>query len=210
VKFRSAAIRFAFATSIFLLVNGVAHAQMGSAPREAQPYIPDVDRESLILQIPEKWYPYHLETENKVDTFVFPTGQKPEKWREMLRYERFLTTQGVTRAKQVFDLKTEINATNCVEYEAVLLIDVPENGYSMSQWTEHCVLANDSSIVMLNKVIVGFEQLFVVAKVWKYDPKQNDMDEWLAYMRQVYVCDPNMAGSPCRPPNRRAGGRRGG
>ena len=121
-----------------------------------------------------------------------------------------LTTQGVTRAKQIFDLKTEGKDANCVEYEADLLLDVTENSYSMSQWTEHCVLPDESIIVMLNKVIVGFEQLFIVGKIWKYDPKQNDMDEWLAYMRQVYVCDPDMTGSPCRPPNPPEGGRRPG
>ena len=202
---------FISAVVILLILQSAAFGQgRGGGQRPAEAQVPDVDGESLILQIPDKWYPYSKETEVKVDTFVFPTGQKPEKWKESLRYERFLTTVGATEARQVYDLKIESNATKCVDYEAAVIKDEPENGYSMIEWSEHCLSKDNKPFVMLNKAILGFEQLYVVSKIWKYEPKENDMNEWLAYMEQVYVCDPTIDADSCRPPHPPQGGRRPG
>lgn len=178
-----------------------------------EPFIPDVDEESLILQFPDKWYPYYKSSDVKVDTFVFPTGQKPEKWREALQYEKFLAKPadlGVTRARQVYEIKIQASARGCPNHTETLLTETQENGYSMSQWTEKCVSADESIIVMLNKTIVGNDRLYNVSKIWKSEPKEKDMEKWLSYMRDVYVCDPNTGVNPCMPPNGPEGGPGGG
>jgi hypothetical protein len=176
----------------------------GGAP---QAIITDVDRESLILQIPAKWYPYHRTTDAKVDTFIFPTGQEPSDWKEALQSERFLTTLGVTTARQVYEFRTQ--GTNCTEHSVTLSKEALENGYSMAQWVESC-MRDDTEVVTLAKTIVGNEQLYVINKIWKYVPGDSDMSEWESYMDEIYVCDPTVPrkAHSCRPPNaaQRAGG----
>ena len=187
-----------------LLAAHLSHAQMGGMGAAPQVFMPDVDSESLILQVPAKWYPYYRTTDAKVDTFMFPAGQEPEDWKEALQSERFLTTLGVTEARQVFEFRTQ--GTSCVEHSVTLSKEANENGYSMAQWVENCTRADDSQVTTLGKTIVGNEQLYVVNKIWKYSPRDSDMEEWEGYMDGIYVCDPTTDGAnPCRPPNRQPG-----
>lgn len=183
-----------------LVLSGAANAQMGGMGEQAV-YIPDVDKESLILLRPDKWYPFYKESEQKVDTYYFPTGQKPESWKEAVQSQRYTSTMGVTSAAQVFQVRTQANAANCTEHQVTLISDDTENGYSKAEWAEHCVSGSDSEVVTLNKVVLGNEQLYVVSKIWKYAPKKNDMQEWQSFMSSVYVCDPTTQANPCRPPN---------
>lgn len=200
---------FRYFVLILSLLAGLnaAHAQMGMG-QEQEIYIPDVDKESLILLRPDKWYPYFKESEQKIDTYYFPTGQKPEKWREALQSQQYLSTMGVTDAAQVYDVRTKANAANCTDHEVTLLskADDVENGYSKVDWMENCASADDSNVVTLSKVVLGNEQLYIVSKIWKYEPKEKDVEEWQQFMSQVYVCDPTTESNPCRPPNMPQGG----
>jgi hypothetical protein len=63
------------------------------------PQLPDVDKETMILDLPDKWYPYSRRTDAMVDTYVFPTGQEPSDWDETLRQEIFLSTAGISEAR---------------------------------------------------------------------------------------------------------------
>lgn len=191
-----------------LLAAHLSYAQGGGMGAPAQEFIPDVDSESLILQVPSKWYPYYRTTDAKVDTFMFPTGQEPDDWKEALQSERFLTTLGVTRAAEVYEYRTQ--GTNCTAHSATLSKEANENGYSMAQWVENCSRADESVVVTLGKAILGNDRLYVVNKIWKYSPRDSDMEEWEGYLDGIYVCDPTTEGAnPCRSPNRAAGNRPG-
>lgn len=186
----------------FLLCVQLASAQPGGmgAPPAA---VPDVDEESLIIQVPSKWYPYHRTTDAKVETFMFPTGQEPSDWKEALQSERFLSNLGVTSALQVFEYRTQ--GGNCPEHIVDLAKDGQENGYPFAQWIETCIVGEDT-LVTLTKTIVGNEQLYVVNKIWKYQPRDSDIAEWERFLDRVYVCDPTTEGAnPCIPPNGAAG-----
>lgn len=186
-----------------LMAAQLSFAQGMGAPREQVFVIPEVDQESLILQIPSKWYPYHRTTDAKVDTFMFPTGQEPSDWKEALQSEKFTTTLGVTSARQVYDFRTQ--GTNCIEHSVEITKEGKENGYSMAQWLETCVRDDDSEQVILVKTIVGNQQLYVINKIWKYQPRNVHLQEWLGKMDDIFVCDPTVQGHPCRHPNRQAG-----
>lgn len=188
----------------FLLSIHLAQAQPGGGMGGAQPALPNVDKESIIYQPPAKWYPFHKTSDAKVDTFYFPTGQKPTDWKEALQIENFLSTLGVTSTHQVYELRTQ--GTGCTSHRADLTKENMENGYPMAQWTQSCILADGSTLFTLAKSILGNEQLFVVSKIWKYEPKERDLTEWNTYLDQVYACDPTTERNPCRPPNGPAGG----
>ena len=71
-------------------------------------------------------------------------------------------------------------------------------------------MANEDELHTLNKAILGNEKLYVVSKVWKSDPGQEERFEWEQYLRGAFVCDPTTLENPCIPPSNGRGGRGGG
>ncbi len=188
------------AALLLLLMTSTVLAQGRGGPPGGPPEpppIPDVDKESLIFEVPDKWYPYSRSTDNKDETFIFPTGQKPDNWKEAFRVEQFHSTLGVSKARQAFDHKTQANASSCNTHDVSVLRESDENGYSTMLWTESCETAPKKTTVMLNKVIVGAERLYIVSKIWTQSPKDSDLDRWRRRLDDVFVCDPNTGNNPC-------------
>lgn len=198
-------IRLLFWSGVLALTINNASAQMGSMGGDTDFEIPDVDGESWIWRTPVKWYPYSNTSELKNDAYIFPAGQKPQKWKEMLHFEEFHSNMGITDAHQAFEQKTQ--SVKCAGLETEKLKEQTENGYSIYQWVERCT-ADGTDLVTLRKVTVGEDGLYLVSKAWKYDPKE-DLDEWLDYLDETYVCDGSRA-HDCSPPNNQRGGGGGG
>lgn len=199
---------YSFLITFLMLSGGLHAAGMGMGDAARQQPIPDVDKESLIFNVPNKWYPYHKDTEVKKSTYIFPTGQKPEKWKEALQFDEFKGLQGVTNPNQLYKLKTDANQARCDEYTKTESVDKRMNGYLTSQWGETCNMADNTTMSTINKVVVGNDQLYVISKIWKYEPKERHVNQWTNYMDTVYVCDPTTGSNSCRPP--RPEGRQGG
>lgn len=189
---------------IFFANNVFSQGGMGGGAEEV--YIPDVDEESFIWQIPSKWYPYSKESEIKIDVYLFPTGQEPTDFKEMLHFEEFRSTMNAVDAESVYQLKTQAASAGCPTYQHELEVDQTENGYSMVQWSENCI-TDSSTIYALTKVIVGNEKLYIAKKAWKYEPRESEQIKWNDLFMSVYVCDPTTGENRCTPPN---GGRGGG
>ena len=168
---------------------------------------PDVDEETLIYGAPAGWVPYGNTTDTKVDTYLFPEGQSPSDWQQAIYLERYFSTQGVTQSNEVFKLRTQNDRSECLERNIETLKQEPENGYSMSLWTDNCTSADNSVLLSLNKVILGNEQLYSISKAWKYVPNEAEMTRWLNFLNAAYVCDPNTGVNECVPPNAPAVGR---
>jgi hypothetical protein len=186
---------------VFFVGSQAALAQMGGGVNPADraaPIFPDVDGETMIFDVPERWYPFNRRTDDMVDTYVFPAGQEPEDWEETLRQQTFLSRAGVTEPRQVFDLRSQNNQSTCSRYDTEVLGDGLENGYPMFYWRQVC--ETESEIVSsLNKVVLGVEQLYIISKVWKEEPRDREWTRWEEYLETVYVCDPRTAEHRCRP-----------
>lgn len=188
------------AALLLLLTTSTVLAQGRGGPPGGPPEpppVPDVDKESLIYDVPDKWYPYSRSTDDKDETFIFPTGQKPDSWKQAFRVEQFHSTLGVSDARQAFDHKTQANASSCNSHDVTVLRESDENGYSVMLWTESCETARKKTTVMLNKVIVGAERLYIVSKIWTRIPRDSDLDRWRRRLDDVFVCDPNTGNNPC-------------
>ena len=192
-------IRTLFWSSIFALtVNGSVFAQMGGGMGAEMP-MPEVDGETWIWLTPEKWYPYSKTSDVKNDVFIFPTGQKPDKWKQMLQFEQFASTLNITDVKQVYDLKTQ-NLKNCT-FESLKTLS--EKGYSMTQWSERCPLDGETAVT-IRKATLGTDRLYLVSKIWKSEPSDSEMEKWTRYLDQTYVCD-GTEQHDCRPPRAQGG-----
>ena len=153
------------------------------------------------MSLPEEWYASSpLTDENKTDSYLFPIGQDHSDWTESLRQEAFTTTSGMESAERVYELRSAINEKNCPDYSSEILEDEPENGYSMISWRQLCEISEEESVASLHKVVLGNDQLFILSKIWKYDPSNRIWRRWRNYLEDdVYVCDPTRPEHPCRP-----------
>lgn len=201
-------IRLYFILTTLTFFISAANAQMGGGGMAAPLPVPEVDEETLIFQIPEKWYPYSKDSEAKVDVYIFPTGSDPKKWKELVQLETFTSKMGITDSSQVYDLKTGALENACNTHNVTSDKDRDENSYSMHQWTERCT-TGDTETVTIRKAILGNDKFYLASKVWKYEPKDWEVEKWTDYMNQVYVCD-GTSEHNCNPPNGRGGGGGGG
>ena len=184
-----------------LCVEQAAAQRGGRGGGQAPPEImPNTDKETMILSLPEEWYPTQpLGNDNMTDSYLFPVGQDHAGWTETLRQEVFNTTAGIEAAERVYELRSASNQESCAVYTSRIRDDGPENGYSMIFWEQLCELGEEETIASLHKVVLGNDQLYILSKIWKYDPPNGTWRDWRNYFEDVYVCDPNRPEHPCRP-----------
>jgi hypothetical protein len=187
--------------------GGMSGGGAGGGERPAMPEImPNTDRETMILSLPEEWYAsVPLSDDLKTDTYLFPTGQDHSDWTETLRQEAFRSTNGIGTAQRVYELRSASNETNCPDYMSKIRDEGPENGYSMIYWEQLCEMSDDEAVASLHKVVLGNDRLYILSKIWRYDPANRVWRNWRDYFEEVYVCDPNRSDHPCRPIPRPAG-----
>ncbi len=193
-----------------LLCAGNTFAQRGGGTRGGGPappeIMPNTDQETMIMSLPAEWYPSGATSdERKTDSYLFPIGQDQSNWTEALRQEAFSSTAGMETADRVYELRSESNKTNCPNYTSRIRDDGLENGYSMIFWEQLCEMSEDEAVASLHKVVLGNDRLYILSKIWKYDPANRDWRDWRDYFEEVYVCDPNRPEHPCRPISRPAG-----
>lgn len=194
-------------TCIGLLIAEITFGQMGGgrgggnnngeAPRSRVPNIP---RETMIYYLPDEWYAAQpMRDANKMDFFSFPEDQDLEEWTETLRQEAYLTTAGLQSAGRVYELRAESNSESCPNFTSEVLEQEPENGYSTIVWRQSCQPSEELTFSSLHKAILGNDSLYVLSKIWKYDPSNRIWRRWESYFEDIYVCDPVRTEHPCRP-----------
>ena len=133
-----------------------------------------------------------------ISTFSRRT-RDPNDWTETLRQEAYLTTAGMPSAERVYELRSAGDAENCPNYSSEVLEQEPENGYSMIVWRQSCQPSEDATFSSLHKVVLGDDGLYVLNKIWKYEPSNRIWRRWENYFEDVYVCAPDRPEHRCRP-----------
>jgi hypothetical protein len=183
----------------------------GGEGRGAPPVMPNIDRETLIMSMPDNWHSGQTGSdENKMDFYLFPEDQDHGEWTEMLRQEAYLTTAGMPSAARVHELRIAGDEKNCPNFSSETLAEEPENGYSTFVWKQSCQLSEDQEFASLHKAVLGNDRLYILSKIWKSDPSNRIWRRWENYFEDVYVCDPNRSEHRCRPLARDPGNATGG
>jgi len=194
-----------------LLCAGQSSAQMGGGMgggrgggdegfQRQRPVFPSIDRETMILSTPEDWHSTQpLGNENKVDLNYFPEGEDHSEWTETLREEIYRTTAGMESADRVYELRSVGDSKNCPNYTSEIREQEPENGYSMIVWRQSCQPSEELTFSSLHKVVLGNDRLYILNKIWKYEPSNRIWRRWEDFFEGIYVCDPNRPEHGCRP-----------
>jgi len=72
-----------------------------------------------------------------------------------------------------------------------------DNGYPYALWAASCSSGTQLEETW-TKAIQGREALYVVRKIFLYNPFDRDVIKWVAYLGRVQLCDPRLPDRPCR------------
>lgn len=195
-------VGFLFAATVFAQMGGMGGGRGGGGAggeERRRPVMPNIARETMILSMPDEWHAGQpLRDANKMDFYMFPEGQEVANWTETLRQEAYLTTAGMESAERVYELRTASDGENCPNFTSEVLEQEPENGYSMIVWRQSCQPSDELTFHSLHKAVLGNDSLYVLNKIWKYEPSNRIRRRWESYFEDVYVCDPVRTEHPCR------------
>jgi hypothetical protein len=166
--------------------------------------------EQLFLVPPAGWQIAYHDLKGGTDlTWMLPPGQKMNNWSEALTVE-------LIRGKPSMDVQSVLNkriaAINegCEDVGAGPVQLSVENGYDVGLRAIGCPKSKQHGTgeMSLFKVILGRSGTYVVSRAWsgkayakdKPPLPANTMEDWLAFMRRIVVCDSGDRSHPCPTP----------
>jgi hypothetical protein len=166
--------------------------------------------EQLFILPPNGWAVGYHDTKGNIDvTEVLPPGQTLKNWTEMLTVQ----VVGGAPTKSPQDLlkdQLEIVKNACEDIGAGQVSLAVENGYETAMRAVACPKSKQwgDGELSLYKMIGGHDRVYVVWRSWRgpsFDKEHLPVpveitNEWLAFMRQVLVCDTRDPRHPCPSP----------
>jgi hypothetical protein len=160
---------------------------------------PPAGGEQLFVLPPKGWAVGYHDSKGNVDvTEVLPPGQTLKDWTEMLTVQ-MIGGLGAKSAQDVLKAQLEIVKNACEDIGAGQVSLAMENGYETAVRAVACPKSKQwgDGELSLYKVITGRERAYVVWRSWRgpsFDKTHlpvpaETTTEWLAFMRQVMVCD---------------------
>ncbi len=181
---------------LWLLLVQIAWAQQGGGV------------EQLFLMPPPGWTVGFHDQKGAVElTELLPPGQSPKNWSEMLTVE-------MIQGKPAMDVQTtltqrlDIIHQGCEDVGAGPPQLSVENGYDTGLRAFACPRSKQWSKgeLSLYKVILGRSRTYVISRAWSGEPYAKDKlpplpqqttDAWLAFMKNVILCDSGDRLHPC-------------
>jgi hypothetical protein len=90
----------------------------------------------------------------------------------------------------------------CKSSLSLVVAENIENGYPALFWYQGCEPKEDSSKYELTwfKAIQGTGSFYLVQKAFRFEPTEEQVTPWVAYLRDVVVCDPRVTEKACIKP----------
>lgn len=179
-----------------LLVGSLANVH-------AQEFAPlQLQAETLLMSSPKD---YKIVTQTRkgqmtIAEFI-PNKESLSDWREMVTVQIFHGLKTATPAK--FRVLMDLQAKSvCKSNASVTVSEKMENGYPVLFWYQGCERKDDSSKFELTwfKAIQGVDSFYLVQKAFRFEPSEEQVTFWVAYLRDVLVCDSRVAEKACAKP----------
>lgn len=200
-------MRLFLLSAALLLSVSAACAQAPGAPGKA-PSTSDLSgNERLLMATPPGWQPGATQrTEKGVTSMVYPPGQKPDNWSDMLVVQVFPGHQGSPR--QYVEMVIETSRSTCEAIGPSPVTERSLNGYPAAALTVSCTrgLRTGKGGLVMVQAIRGREALYVVQRLWQgpafarndaVPVPQETLKEWGAFARTVGLCDMTNPKNPC-------------
>lgn len=135
---------------------------------------------------------------NVVVIEMIPDGQTGKTWTEMLSIQFFLGA--TTTSPQTFQKALEKQWLSvCTNGQYSHVADGSENGYPFSVWSLACPLNEETGKPEKTffKAIQGTSSFYLVQKAFRFEPNQDQVRQWMKYLRIVSLCDSRTEAHPC-------------
>lgn len=154
--------------------------------------------ENLLVGMPEGYkVGFNDKNTSRVMTEMVPAGETVENWTEMVTVQIFYRLK--VRPAAFRDRMREILAKSCPNATTTPIGEGTENGYPYGLWLSNCPRnpATGKPEITWFKAMQGNDSFYMVQKAFKFEPSQEQVGKWMAYLRQASVCDSRLADRAC-------------
>jgi len=149
--------------------------------------------ENLIQKVPlpdGKWKVYQ-----KNENWVLETMWQHESRKDFVKTFVIYNEQRDIEEHKIND--DRIGLESCGNFKSTLIINARENGYDALTWFSVCSKQNGFYTKSFNKVIKGNDSSYMVRRVWRAEPSEQEWQTWKKYYQSIIVCDSRLDESPC-------------
>ena len=158
-----------------------------------------LENENLLAELPEGFkVDYQAEQGNQTITEMVAEGESVEAWTTMVTVQVYLSETNIT-PQQAQDTLTNDWFNACEKSESYPVADGAENGYDFILWQLYCPLNSSTQKPELTylKAIQGNDSFYLVQVAFRYEPSDEDITQWIQYLKQVQVCDSRIPERAC-------------
>jgi hypothetical protein len=158
-----------------------------------------LENENLLAELPEGFkVDYQAEQGNQTITEMVVEGESVEAWTTMVTVQVYLSETNIT-PQQAQDTLTNDWFNACENSESYPVADGAENGYDFILWQLYCPLNSSTQKPELTylKAIQGNDSFYLVQVAFRYEPSDEDITQWIQYLKQVQVCDSRIPEQAC-------------
>jgi len=149
--------------------------------------------ENLLQSIPlpnGEWTAYQKKEKNMLETMWKKEGSG-DFAKTFVLYNETSNTMSYKESDDGFGRK------NCDEFKSEILKNETENGYPALTWYSECKRIDGFYTKTINKAIKGNDSTYVLKRVWRNKPEENDWNTWVDYYAKIIACDSRGNNHPC-------------
>jgi hypothetical protein len=158
-----------------------------------------LENENLLTELPEGFkVDYQAEQDNQTITEMVAEDESVEDWTTMVTVQVFLGKTDITPAQAQENLTTSWFDA-CQNSESYPVADGVENGYNFILWQLYCPLNPSTQKVEYTylKAMQGNDSFYLVQVAFRYEPSNDDVTQWMNYLKRVQVCDSRLPERAC-------------
>jgi len=155
--------------------------------------------ENLLAGLPDGFkVGYQADQGNQSITEMVPEGESVEDWSTLVTVNLYLGETNTT-PQQAQDTLTSGWFNACENSETYPVADGTENGYNFILWQLYCPLNPSTQKVEYTymKAIQGNDSFYLVQVAFRHEPSNDEVTQWVKYLKQVQVCDSRIAEQAC-------------
>jgi hypothetical protein len=159
-----------------------------------------LENETLLVSLPKGYkVGYQNKTPQGTISEMVPADETVENWTEMVTVQIFLNLRDVTPA-QYRERMQRMWGTACSGSEFAKVKDGVENGYAALTWMQKCPVNPHSGKLEMTwlKAVQGRDSFYLVQKVFKFEPSEEQRREWGKFLDGVRVCDTRLQDRRCK------------
>jgi hypothetical protein len=158
-----------------------------------------LENENLLVEVPARFKIDHeAEQNNMIISEMVPQNESVNDWTTLVTVQIFLGMTD-TSPQQYQQTLTESWFSACPDSGSFPVADGAENGYNFVLWQLFCPLNPSTQKVEYTflKAIQGNDSFYLVQVAFRYEPTEEDITQWMNYLRDVQVCDSRILERAC-------------